>query len=417
LTWAEDTNYYAIEEPTSLNTLELLPELMKMGVRAIKIEGRQRSPAYAAQVTKVWREAIDNCLASPLALRPQDRLDGQPRPSGRGPAAHLGRLPPAMEIRTMSSLKLSLGALQYYWPRQTIFDFYEAIAASPVDIVYLGETVCSRRHELRLSDWIDMADLMRDSGKEAVLSTQVLLESGVEVSAMHKVTANPDYLIEANDMGAVQRLAGQRSFVGGLHLNIYNQPSLTWLASLGATRWVAPLEMKHQDLSALIEAGPQNLQTEVFAYGRMPLAFSARCFTARQRNLPKDDCQFACMDHPDGLMLKTRESQDFLVLNGIQTQSARVHNLIDELPRMQRMGVAVARISPQAQHTSEIVALFDAVRRRRAGGRTTPAPNSSPWCPTRAATATGTASPAWTWWRHRRWRPPDTQAMRLKKYK
>ena len=264
---------------------------------------------------------------------------------------------------TMPALKLSLGALQYYWPRQTIFDFYEAIAASPVDIVYLGETVCSRRHELRLSDWIDIADLMRDSGKEAVLSTQVLLESGVEVSAMHKVTSNLDYLIEANDMGAVQRLAGQRPFVGGLHLNIYNQPSLTWLASLGATRWVAPLEMKHQDLSALIEEGPKALQTEVFAYGRMPLAFSARCFTARQRNLPKDACQFSCMDHPDGLMLKTRESQDFLVLNGIQTQSARVHNLIDELPRMQRMGVAVARISPQAQHTGEIVALFDAVRR------------------------------------------------------
>ena len=180
----------------------------------------------------------------------------------------------------MSRLKLSLGALQYYWPRQTIFDFYEAIAASPVDIVYLGETVCSRRHELRFSDWIDIADLMRDSGKEAVLSTQVLLESGVEVSAMHKVTANPDYLIEANDMGAVQRLAGQRPFVGGLHLNIYNQPSLTWLASLGATRWVAPLELKHQDLSALIQDGPKDLQTEVFAYGRMPLAFSARCFTA-----------------------------------------------------------------------------------------------------------------------------------------
>jgi len=61
----EDKNYYAIEEPTSLNTLELLPKLMKMGVRAIKIEGRQRSPAYVAQVTKVWREAIDNCRDNP----------------------------------------------------------------------------------------------------------------------------------------------------------------------------------------------------------------------------------------------------------------------------------------------------------------------------------------------------------------
>ena len=58
-------NYYAIEEPTSLNTLSLLPQLMKMGVRAIKIEGRQRSPAYVAQVTKVWREAIDSCRDNP----------------------------------------------------------------------------------------------------------------------------------------------------------------------------------------------------------------------------------------------------------------------------------------------------------------------------------------------------------------
>jgi len=57
-----DETYYAIEEPTSLNTLELLPELMRMGIAAIKIEGRQRSPAYVAQVTKVWRQAIDNCL-------------------------------------------------------------------------------------------------------------------------------------------------------------------------------------------------------------------------------------------------------------------------------------------------------------------------------------------------------------------
>lgn len=266
------------------------------------------------------------------------------------------------------TLKLSLGAPQYYWSRQTYFDFYEAMAATAVDIVYLGETVCSRRHELRLQDWIDIAELMRSAGKEAVLSTQVLLESGVEVSTMHKVTANTDWPVETGDMGAVQRVAGKRPFTGGMHLNIYNLPTLQWLASLGATRWVAPLEMKHEDLAALIQNGPQTLQTEVFAYGRMPLAFSARCFTARQRNLPKDDCQFSCLDHPDGLMLKTRESEEFLVLNGIQTQSARVHNLIDELPRMQRMGVAVARISPQSQHMTEVVALFDAVRKGQLSG-------------------------------------------------
>ncbi len=67
----EEKSYYAIEEPTSLNTLELLPQLMAMGVRAIKIEGRQRSPAYVAQVTQVWREAIRNCQANPQRYAPQ----------------------------------------------------------------------------------------------------------------------------------------------------------------------------------------------------------------------------------------------------------------------------------------------------------------------------------------------------------
>ena len=69
----DDENYYAIEEPTSLNTLELLPQLLKMGVRAIKIEGRQRSPAYVAQVTQVWRAAIDDCMAQPQRYAPATR--------------------------------------------------------------------------------------------------------------------------------------------------------------------------------------------------------------------------------------------------------------------------------------------------------------------------------------------------------
>jgi putative protease len=67
----DEHGYYAIEEPTSLNTLELLPQLMKIGVRAIKIEGRQRSPAYVAQVTQVWREAIDHCAANPHRYMPR----------------------------------------------------------------------------------------------------------------------------------------------------------------------------------------------------------------------------------------------------------------------------------------------------------------------------------------------------------
>lgn len=260
-------------------------------------------------------------------------------------------------------MKIALGPLLYYWPRNTVFRFYESIATTPVDIVYLGETVCSRRHELRLADWLEIAKPLRQAGKEVVLSTQVLLESGSDVTTMHKVAGNGDYLVEANDMGAVHRLAGKRPFVAGPHLNLYNQPSLQWMASLGASRWVIPLEMKRDDLALLQRERPAGLETEVFAYGRMPLAFSARCFTARHRNLPKDDCRFSCIEHPDGLVLKTREGEDFLVLNGIQTQSAQVYNLIDQLDDMSEIGVDVVRLSPQANDTQDVIALFDSARR------------------------------------------------------
>ncbi len=62
---------YAIEEPTSLNTLPILPELIAAGVAAIKIEGRQRSPAYVEQVTRIWRAAIDAAAAAPSRFAPQ----------------------------------------------------------------------------------------------------------------------------------------------------------------------------------------------------------------------------------------------------------------------------------------------------------------------------------------------------------
>src|SRR5512145_1195284 len=256
-------------------------------------------------------------------------------------------------------MKLALGPLLYYWPRNTIFRFYDAIAATAVDSVYLGETVCSRRHELRLADWLAIAARLRDAGKEVVLSTQVLLESGSDVSVMHKIADNGAFAVEANDMGAVQRLAGKLPFVAGPHLNLYNLPTLQWMASLGARRWVMPLEMKQDDLAVLQRGRPSGLQTEVFAYGRLPLAYSARCFTARHHNLPKDDCQFSCLQHPDGLLLKTRESEEFLVLNGTQTQSARVYNLANELVAMQAQGVDVVRLSPQAQHMPRVITAFD----------------------------------------------------------
>ena len=283
-------------------------------------------------------------------------------------------------------MKISLGPLLYYWPRETVLGFYEAIAKSSVDIVYLGETVCTRRRELRLADWLTIAASLTEAGKQLVLSTQVLIESGSDVTLLHKIaemSINGDFMVEANDMGAVHCLEGKVPFVAGPHLNIYNLPTLQWMAGLGVKRWVIPLEMGRDDLKLLQRGRPSGLQTEVFAYGRMPLAFSARCFTARHYNLPKDDCQFSCIKHPDGQLMQTREGEEFLVLNGIQTQSARVYNLLPELTAMRDLGVDVVRISPQSQHTLEIIDSFHAVLTQKSSARDAMLA-MAPWMPEQA---------------------------------
>lgn len=253
-------------------------------------------------------------------------------------------------------MKLTLGPLLYYWPRQQTLDFYAAAAGWPVDAIYLGEVVCGRRHELRDADWLALAADLASAGKEVVISSQALLESSSDLAGLKKL-AEKGGRLEANDLGAV-KVARDLGipFVAGPHLNVYNGATLDWLADQGAVRWLPPLEMGAATLGTLLAERQCAIETEVFAHGRLPLAFSARCFTARHYNLKKDSCEFRCLQHADGIMVQTREGSDFLRINGIQTQSAACHSLWHDLEQLP--GVDLLRISPQAQHTDEVVSAF-----------------------------------------------------------
>ena len=256
--------------------------------------------------------------------------------------------------------RLSLGPVLYYWSRDTLLDFYRHIAATPVDIVYLGETVCSKRRTLRGADWLELAQMLESSGKQVVLSSMTLLEAGAELGALQRLCENGHFMVEANDLAAVHSLAGKHPFVTGPAVNIYNGQTLKLFTRLGLRRWVLPVELSGATLQAIHQDRPAGVETEVFAYGRLPLAYSARCFTARAHNLPKDECELRCLDYPDGLLLETRDREPFLVLNGIQTQSAKTCNLLGSLDELRALDVDVLRISPQSRDTTQIIRIFHA---------------------------------------------------------
>ena len=265
-------------------------------------------------------------------------------------------------------MKLSLGPLQYFWPRERTLAFYREAAHWPVDVVYLGETVCSKRRELGTRDWIALADELAASGKEVVLSSLALVEAESELNAVQRMIAHGGFWIEANDLTAVQ-LCREKGlpFVAGPSLNIYNHVALAMLAEDGLRRWVPGVEQGLQQVEELLAAhaaqGHALPELEVIAWGRLPLSYSARCFTARALDVAKDACGFRCIEHPDGLPLATREGTPFLRINGIQVQGEEVTDLGPELPALRALGVGLLRLYPQATDMREVVEHFDLARR------------------------------------------------------
>lgn len=249
-------------------------------------------------------------------------------------------------------MKFSLGPSLFFWPKQEVADYYQQAASSSADIIYLGETVCSKRRELRANDWLDLArQLSSVTDKQVVISTMTLLESPAEIQVLRRLCNNGDLLVEANDLSAVQMMHELKlPFVLGPAINCYNLATLKVFLKQGLIRWVMPVELSGDWLrQLLLEAEQENIrdqfECEVFSWGDLPLAYSARCFTARSEDKAKDDCQYCCIKYPQGRKMNSREGERVFVLNGIQTMSGYQYNLINEVTAMNAMGVDIARIS------------------------------------------------------------------------
>ncbi|WP_426446098.1 U32 family peptidase [Siccibacter colletis] len=271
-------------------------------------------------------------------------------------------------------MKYSLGPVLWYWPKATLEAFYQQAANSSADVIYLGETVCSKRRATKTADWLDLARQLAGSGKQVVLSTLALVQAPSELTEVKRYVDNGEFLIEANDLGTVNMAAERKlPFVAGHALNCYNAVTLKILLNQGMTRWCMPVELSRDWLINLLEQCQQlgireRFEVEVLSYGHLPLAYSARCFTARSEDRPKDECETCCINYPNGRPVLSQEDQQVFVLNGIQTMSGYVYNLGNELTAMQGL-VDMVRLSPSGPET---LALIDAFRANESGAAPLP---------------------------------------------
>lgn len=254
---------------------------------------------------------------------------------------------------------LTIGPILFHWPAEQKRDFYFRMAdEAPVDTVYIGEIVCSKREPFFAPYYREVAERLTKAGKKVVFSTLSEIMIPRERRMTKTLCEFEDFPVEANDSAALYHLRGKPHYVGPF-LNVYNEDTLGVLAKSGAQHFTLPPELPAEALSVLgATARDLNLSLEVQVYGRLPLALSARCYHARAHGRVKDNCQFVCEEDPDGMDLKTLADQNFLSVNGIQTLSYTCLNLMCEMEQMQAMGISAFRLSPHSQDMVESARLF-----------------------------------------------------------
>jgi O2-independent ubiquinone biosynthesis protein UbiV len=257
---------------------------------------------------------------------------------------------------------ITLGPVQFNWKPETWPDFYFRIAdEAPIDVVYLGETICSKRGIFFEPHYEAVAARLKAAGKIVVFSTLAEVMLKLDRQMVERVCALQDELVEVNDVSALTGLQGRPHHIGPF-MNVYNEETVAFLARRGASNFCLPPEMPAVSVGALCDRiSTLNVTVEVQVFGRISLALSARCYHARAHGRTRDSCQFVCENDPDGLELQTLDGESFLAINGMQTLSYEYLNLISSLDELQTMGVSRFRLSPHSCDMAEIASVFRSV--------------------------------------------------------
>ncbi len=257
-----------------------------------------------------------------------------------------------------STSKLTLGPVLFNWKPETLRDFYFRMAdEADLDTVHVGEVVCSKRTPFFEPFIPEIVERLTAAGKDVVLSSLALIMNDRESNAARDLAA-AGMLVEANDISVAALMAG-KPFVAGPLLNVYNEGTLASLEAMGATRVCLPAELSAEAVASL--AASAKAEIEVQAFGRLPLAISARCYAARARNLTKDGCQYVCADDPDGMAVETLDEVPFLAVNGTQTMSYHHMDLLGDLADLAARGIRRFRLWPQTFDMVGVTGLFRAV--------------------------------------------------------
>ncbi len=259
-------------------------------------------------------------------------------------------------------MELTLGPVLFEWKREDLLRFYDEVADMDVDTVYLGELVCDKRN-LGAGDITSIAQKLKAAGKKVVLSSLVVVSNEIELERTRQLVELP-YPIEANDMSVLNMVDTEsRELRAGPHITTYNVPSVQFLQGIGIEYVTFPVELSGESIGYNIEH--TGIKGEVFAHGRVPLAFSWRCYTSKAHGLGKSDCKHDCSRDPDGMEIKSVEGEPLFTINGTTILSATTYSLIEFTDDLKSKGVQALRISPQSTGTGEVVRIF---RARLEGG-------------------------------------------------